>query len=133
MRRACWYIASRLHPTSWARRDTAPHCPLNTAAALPIHVTTDKLHMLVRLLFSGMMLPGNFQEVHVLYARQIVNWHSDKKQYFEIMSLAAYLADIIQGLGLVQNPNNLFFRKSGLDHGVGHPSKLCPRWKHLSH
>ena len=46
---------SRLYPTSWARRDTAPHCSLNTAAALPIHVTTDKLHMLVSLSFSGMM------------------------------------------------------------------------------
>src|SRR5207244_115256 len=64
----------------------APHCLLNTAAALPIHVTTDKLHMLVSLLFSGMMLPGDFQEVHVLYSREIVNRHSDKKQYFEIMS-----------------------------------------------
>jgi hypothetical protein len=21
----------------------------------------------------------------------------------------------------------------GLDHGVGHPSDSCPRWKHLTH
>jgi hypothetical protein len=44
--------------------------------------------MLVSLSFSGMMLPGDFQEVHVLYSRQIVNRHSDKKQHFETMSLA---------------------------------------------
>jgi hypothetical protein len=23
--------------------------------------------------------------------------------------------------------------KMGLDHGVGHPSDSCPRWKHLTH
>ena len=77
---------SRLYPTSWARRDTAPHCPLHTAAALPIHVTTDKLPMLVSLSFSGMMLPGDVQEVHVLDSRQIVNQNSDKKPHLETMS-----------------------------------------------
>jgi hypothetical protein len=24
-------------------------------------------------------------------------------------------------------------RQFGLDHGVGHPSDSCPRWKHLTH
>jgi hypothetical protein len=23
--------------------------------------------------------------------------------------------------------------ETGLDHGVGHPSDSCPRWKHLTH
>jgi glycosyltransferase involved in cell wall biosynthesis len=23
--------------------------------------------------------------------------------------------------------------EAGLDHGVGHPSDSCPRWKHLTH
>jgi hypothetical protein len=25
------------------------------------------------------------------------------------------------------------YKKQGLDHGVGHPSDSCPRWKHLTH
>jgi hypothetical protein len=25
------------------------------------------------------------------------------------------------------------YARRGLDHGVGHPSDSCPRWKHLTH
>src|SRR5205823_8506025 len=79
VRRACWSIASRPPPTPWARRDTAPHRPLHTVAALPISVTTGRLNMVVSLPCTGTSSPVTHERLtlfpHVALSTRIPTFH----------------------------------------------------------
>jgi hypothetical protein len=70
-----------------------------------------------------------------VYQRLWPEWQSAYAQVQERLMRVVRASSAVECLNSVVRMHQERHRhvSQGLDHGVGHPSDSCPRWKHLTH